>query len=109
MPYMIDDGVVYERRLPPAGERELFEISRAALGWRERIDPATGHRLLRLHTHGKTWFGSKDTMPTYVVPWTEAQWIGWRDRAALAKRAGVLEGRLAAEMAKPYGLEVDYE
>ena len=32
------------------------------------------------------WAGSSATMPYYSDPWTEAQWLGWNARAALAPK-----------------------
>ena len=34
------------------------------------------------------WFGGAETAPAYVASWTEAQWEGWRARAALAQNPG---------------------
>lgn len=36
--------------------------------------PALDHRK---HLYGETWWGSENTMPTYIDKWTEGVWVGW--------------------------------
>ena len=72
-------------------ERDLFELHIRL------IDPTHADERLRRHTD-ETWWGSDETMPTYIDKWTEGLWIGWKLRAQLVANQAELDGAIRQDI-----------